>query len=64
MALFLKGIITFYSLRVHAFCRTKIINFNKNETESEMENPTQSFKEMNIVLSAYVKMSRKLKVKL
>ena len=29
-----------------------------------MENPTQSFKEVNIVLSAYVKKSRKLKVKL
>ena len=26
------------------------INFNKNETESKMENPTHSFREMNLVL--------------
>ena len=26
------------------------INFNKNETESKMKNPTHSFKEMNHVL--------------
>ena len=26
------------------------INFNKNETESKMENPIQSFRETNIVL--------------
>ena len=25
-------------------------NFSKNETESEMENPTQSFRETNLVL--------------
>ena len=28
----------------------KNINFNKNETELKMENPTHSFREMNIVL--------------
>ena len=28
----------------------KIINFNKNEAESKMENPTQSCREMNLVL--------------
>ena len=28
----------------------KNINFGKNKTESKMENPTQSFREMNIVL--------------
>ena len=28
----------------------KNINFNKNETESKMENPTQAFREMNLVL--------------
>ena len=27
----------------------KNINFNKNETESKMENPTRSFREMNHV---------------
>ena len=27
----------------------KSINFNKNETESKMENPTRSFREMNHV---------------
>ena len=26
------------------------INFNKNETESKMENPTHSFRDMNLVL--------------
>ena len=28
----------------------KNINFNKNETESKMENPTHSFRETNFVL--------------
>ena len=28
----------------------KNINFNKNETESKMENPTYSFRETNLVL--------------
>ena len=28
----------------------KNINFNKNETESKMENPTHSFRETNLVL--------------
>ena len=27
-----------------------IMNFNKNETESKMENPTHSFRETNLVL--------------
>ena len=27
----------------------KNINFNKNETESKMENPTHTFKEMNLL---------------
>ena len=29
----------------------KNINFNKNETESKIENPTHSFREMKLVLS-------------
>ena len=28
----------------------KSVNFNKNETESKMENPTYSFRDMNLVL--------------
>ena len=28
----------------------KNINFNKNETESKIENPTHSFRETNLVL--------------
>ena len=28
----------------------KSISFNKNETESKMENPTQSFRETNLVV--------------
>ena len=28
----------------------KNINFNKNKTESKMENPTHSFRETNLVL--------------
>ena len=28
----------------------KYINFNKNETESKMGNPTHSFRETNLVL--------------
>ena len=43
----------------------KNVNFNKNknETESKMENPTQSFRETNIVFISSYK-NRKLKVKL
>ena len=40
--------------------KNKNINFNKNETESKMENPTHIFRETNLVL----KESPKLKVKL
>ena len=32
------------------FLLSKNINFNKNETKSKMENPTNSFREMNYVL--------------
>ena len=32
------------------FLLIKNINFNKNETELEMENSTQSFRELNFVL--------------
>ena len=28
----------------------KYLNFNKNEMESKMGNPTESFREMNLVL--------------
>ena len=40
----------------------KNINFNKNETESKMENLTHRFREMNLCFSSYK--NRKLKVKL
>ena len=40
----------------------KNINFNKNETESKMENPTHSFRETNLCFSSYK--NCKLKVKL
>ena len=40
----------------------KNINFNKNETESRMKNPTHSFKRRTLCFSSYK--NRKLKVKL
>ena len=46
----LKGIMTFYSQRVHAFFLNENINFNKNGTESKKENPARSFRETNLVL--------------
>ena len=42
-----KGIMTFWNQRVYAFCWTKNVNFDKNEMESNIENPTYSFREMN-----------------
>ena len=43
--------VMFYDvLRVHAFLLNKNIKFNKNETESKMENSTHSFRDMNHVL--------------
>ena len=38
-------------------------NFNKNETESKMENPTHSFRDMNVLCFSSYK-NRELKVKL
>ena len=35
----------------------KNINFNKNETESKMENPTHSFRETNLVLLAHIRIT-------
>ena len=32
------------------FAEQKYINFNENEAESKMENPTHSFRETNLVL--------------
>ena len=40
----------------------KIINFNKNETESKMENPTHSLERQTLCFDSYK--NRKLKVKL
>ena len=39
----------------------KNINFNKNETESKMENPTHSFRETNLVLQLISKLQIKSK---
>ena len=44
------------------FVEQKYKNFNKNETESKMENPRHSFRETNLCFSSYK--NRKLKVKL
>ena len=39
----------------------KNINFNKNETESKMENPTHSFRETNLVIQLIEKSQIKSK---
>ena len=41
-----KGVMTFSNQS----SLNKNINFNKNETEPKMENPTHSFRETNLVL--------------
>ena len=45
--LILKGIMTFQSTR---FVLNKNINISKNETESKMEKPTHTFREMNLLI--------------
>ena len=35
--------------KIPCFLLNKNINFDKNETESKIENPTNSFREMNLV---------------
>ena len=35
----------------------KNINFNKNETESKMENPTHGFGKTNLMLSAHIRIA-------
>ena len=47
ITLVLKGIMTFLS---PCIMLNKNINFNKNEMESKMENPTHNFREANLVL--------------
>ena len=47
IVLILKGIMTFLS---PCILLNKNVNFNKNETESKMENPTHSFRETNLAL--------------
>ena len=37
-------------LKILCFLLIKNVNSNKNETESKMENPTHSFREMNLML--------------
>ena len=44
------------------FLLNKNINFNKNETESKMENPTHSFREMNLCFSSYKNCELKVKL--
>ena len=39
------------------FFDEKILKFNKNQTESKMENPTCSFREMNRVASARIRIA-------
>ena len=39
-----------FKIKAISFLLNKNVNFNKNETESSMENPTQSFREMSKVL--------------
>ena len=52
--LILKGIMTF-EVKESMLIVEQNINFNKNETESKMENPTHSFREMK--LSARVRIA-------
>ena len=49
-------------LRSACILLNKNINFHKNETESKMENPILSSREMNLCFTLYK--NRKLKVKL
>ena len=56
---------TFKKAKSPCILLNKNINFNKNETESKMENPIHSFRETNVqtlYFSSYK--DRKLKVKL
>ena len=47
--LYFKGIMTFESQRVHAFCGTKLQTLI-NLVELKMENPTHSFRDTNYAL--------------
>ena len=39
------------------FLLNKDLDFNKNETESKMENPTNSFREMKHFASAHIRIA-------
>ena len=46
----MKVIVKFQTQRVHVFLLNTNISFNKSEAESKMENPTHSFREINLVV--------------
>ena len=46
----LKGLNDVLKSKSPCILLNKNLNFNKNETESKMENPTHSFRETNLVL--------------
>ena len=48
--LILRGVIFFLKSKRPSILLTKNVNFNKNERESKMENPTQGFREKGFVL--------------
>ena len=50
ITLILKGIMTFQSQRVYAFFWTKNVNFDKNDKEPKMEDPTHDLRETTLAL--------------
>ena len=40
----------------------KKVSFNKNKTEQKMENPTNSFSEMNLVVQSFKNQELKMKM--
>ena len=58
----LKGVVTFLNQRGCDFYWKKNQNFNKNKKEPKMENPTHSFRKINLYFSSYKNCELKVKL--
>ena len=62
IVLILKGVVTFWSQRAHAFCWTKIQTLIKTKQNRKWKNPTHSFRETNLVFSSHMNCNWKVKL--
>ena len=60
--LILKGVVTFWSQRAHAFSWTKTQTLIKTKQNRKWKNPTHSFRKTNLVFSSHMNCNWKVKL--